>query len=113
MSEQKKRWTYDQEIAYEMAMNYINEIQGLLSRQKALFNDEDKRDVYLKRISEFFKEESLLDGFNDAMIKDVIDTYSELIIEYGEMFRRGEGIKSKELPEKFLTTKVDYAKYEK
>jgi len=113
MSEQQKRWTDDQEIAYEVAIKYINEMRGLFSRQMAIIDDEKKKDAYLKRWLELGKEEDRLDGFNDAMIKDVIDTYSELYKEYYNMDDSEEEIAAKGLPEKFLTTKIDYAKYKK
>jgi hypothetical protein len=101
-------WTYDQQIQYELALDTISSLKAILRRQAYVIKDEKKIKALRARSIELAKEKYNFNGFDDEIVKSVIDTYSELIREYYTMGETEEEIANIGLPDKFITTKVIY-----
>lgn len=113
MSEASDTWSYDQQIQYELARDTLSSLSSILSRQSYILDDKEKAEIYINRSVEISKEKHFFNGFNDAIIKDVIQTYSPLIREYHTLGVTEEEIGDKGLPQEFISNKVDYAKHHK
>ncbi len=113
MNEQPKTWSYDQQIQYELARDTLSSLAAILSRQSRVIENEEKISAYKKRSIELSKEKRFFNGFDDEIVKDVVQTYSALIREYHTMGSNEGEIAAKGLPQKFIDTKVNYAKYGK
>jgi len=105
-----KTWSYDQQIQFELANDTITSLQAILLRQSWVIDDEVKKEVLQTRAVELYGEMNNYNGFDDEIVKDVIDTYSALIREYHTMGTSEEEIAAKGLPDKFITTRVKYEK---
>lgn len=104
-----KTWSYDQQIQYELARDTISSLAAILSRQSRVIKDANKIAIMKKRASSLKKEVRYFNGFDDEIVKNVITTYSALIREYHTMGTTEAEIAEIGLPDKFFTTKVEYA----
>jgi len=113
MNEKSKVWTEEQTINYEIAVEMISELKAILRRQSRVIDDEKKIAAYKKRASELTDEGRSFGGFDDDLVADVIKTYSKLVREYWDIGGTEEQIAEKGLPQQYIDTKVEYAKYKK
>ena len=112
----------DQEIAYEIAKEYINEVDGILFRYKSNLSDmgkdqteEEKAHIAWieERQKELWQEKRDLKLDNLEINNKIIGVYATLMKEYFAMPEKDEAIVEKGLPEKFVTTKVDLSEFYK
>ena len=103
-------WTYEQQAQFETARDIISTLQGILIRQSSITNNQNKKKAFQKRIQELQHELDSFDYYDEKIIKNIIETYSQLIRKYDNMGNSDEEISIKGLPEEFLTTKIDYSK---
>lgn len=117
----KDTFIEDKEIAYEMAKEYIRDVDGALARYtywlEKTGKDQTKEEKahlewILKRRKELWKEESGVDYDNVEANNKIIKTYSKLMKEYFATFKKGDQAAKEGLPEKFVTTKVDLSEFE-
>ncbi len=113
-TQKEKKWTLDREISWEMALDAIKEIEGILVRSTYHIDDKEEIKRLDERALEIFKETDKFDMYDDEIVKAVNDTYWPLIRAYFEDPRDDE----KELVadkryEVFLNTKVDYNAFKK
>ena len=119
----KNRWQIQQEyeIAYEMAKDYINDVDGIMFRYKhwlrELGKDQTEEEkAYIAWIKEHQKE--LWQEERDVTLdtlernKKIIDVYGKLRKEYFATFKKGDQAAREGLPQKYITTKVDYSEFE-
>ena len=105
-------WSQDQQIMFELALDTITSFSAIFSRISYYIEDKEKEEVYSNRSVEIHKETNFFNGFDDDIINDIVDTYSPLIREYYDMDGSDEEIAKKgDLPDKYFTTRVHYAKY--
>jgi len=112
----------EKEIAYEMAKEYINKVDGILFRYESNLIDmgkdqteEEKAHIaWIKeRQKELWQEERNLKLDNLEINNKIIGVYGALMKEYFAMSEKTDKkIAKKGLPEKYVTTKVDYSEFE-
>ena len=118
----RKSPTQDEEIAYLEAKDYINDVQGIMSRYTYWLSQIDKDQTEEEkahiawintREKELWQEEHDLDLYNKAKNNKIIDVYSKLMKEYFAMpVKSDKEIEEKGLPEKYVTTKVDLLEFD-
>ena len=108
-----KTWSQDQQIMFELALDTLSSLAAILKRIGYNIDDKEKAEVYFSKALELHEERDIFDGFDDDIVKDIVETYSPLIREYYDMKQNARelAITGKGLPDKYFTTKVDYAKY--
>jgi len=126
--EPKPRSSYaiqsDENIAYEIAKDYIIDIRGILSRytywlkqigkdqseaEKAHIAWVDARHGELTEEMQNLRHEGII---NETKNNKIIDVYGKLGNEYHELPGDDRDVAIAGLPEKFVTTKVDYSEFE-
>ena len=118
---QKHYYVDDPEIAYEMAKKYINDVDGIMFRYQYWLSElgkdqteEEKAHIaWIKeREKELWQEER--DVSFDAIERNnkILDVYGKLLKEYFATFKKGDQAAREGLPEKYVTTKVDYSEFE-
>jgi hypothetical protein len=106
--EQQKTWTQDQQIQYELARDVLSSLSAILSRYQTRITDEKEKKLFFDRSVEISQEKSHFNGFDDEIVKTVIDTYSPLIKEYNDNWVSTEHLIKNGLDHKYITTKVNY-----
>ena len=117
MNKQKdKKWTEDRDIQWELALDAIKEIKGILARSGYYCDNEEEIKKMDERSLELHKEKNNFDMYDDEIVKAVNDTYWPLIKKDTQLYRE-KGSREKMVADKdyemFLNTKVDYSVFGK
>ena len=104
-------WSQDQQIQFELANDTLTSLSAIFSRISYNIDDKEKAEVYFSKALELHKERHIFNGFDDDIVKDIVQTYSALIREYHDMKQNSRELAQVGLPDKFFTTRVDYGKY--
>ncbi len=112
-TQKEKKWTLDREISWEMALDAIKEIRGILVRSRYFSDNEEEKQKLRERSLEIFKETDKFDMYDDEIVKAVNDTYWPLIRAYFEDPRSEKELVAAKYYERFLNTKVDYNAFKK
>lgn len=118
----KRIFSRDQEMAYEMAKELINDVQGIMVRYTYWLSqigkdqtEEEKAHISWinAREKELWKEKRDLDRYNEARNNKIRKVYGKLIREYFAMpVKSDREIAEKGLPKKYVTTKVDLSEFD-
>jgi len=112
------------EISYEMARDAIRSIQGILSRYKYWLkkigkDQSEEEKAYIewieKRRRELVQEERDVEGYNfnnKALYDAISDFYWKLDREYMDLPGNDRDIAINGLPDKFVTSKMDYSAFD-
>jgi len=103
-----KTWTHEQQLEYELARDALSSLEAILFHYKRHTKDPNLKERIEERELELYNERYKFDGFDDAIVKAVNDTYWKLIRENSEDSRSYEEKAAAGIDEKYLTTKVDY-----
>jgi hypothetical protein len=119
----KRKFTREQEIAYEMAKELINDVEGIMFRYMYWLSQIGKDQTEAEkahiawieeRRSELVKEKRNLDLHDEDRNNKISDVYAKLAREYFEMpVKSDREIAEKGLPEKYVTTKVDLSEFDR
>ncbi len=112
-TQKEKKWTLDREISWEMALDAIKEIRGILVRSTYHIDDKEEIKRLDERALEIFKEKRNFDMYDDEIVKAVNDTYWPLIRAYFEDPLSEKELVAAKYYERFLNTKVDYNAFKK
>ncbi|SFV90188.1 hypothetical protein MNB_SV-4-1304 [hydrothermal vent metagenome] len=103
-----KTWTHEQQLEYELARDALSSLEAILFHYKKHTKDPKLKERIEERELELFNKRYKFNGFDDAIVKAVNDTYWTLIRKNSEDPRSYEEKAATGINEKYLTTKVDY-----